>query len=191
MKPNESATPAPPSPTPATALDREAIRAIRDFISEITVLISPRRDLTEVGSATILTRFPRSLGFWARTPTTTAAMMSAITFGTGITSRDEKRRLGVEWDKAIAWLDSPRLPHIDNRPGVEMELGDPQCVSGGGLWYLERGETGKIWSPTSHARLIGVPCSFNQGLKTEYAESVALWGNWLREKVEEIDRSVG
>ena len=114
-------------------------------------------------------------------------MAQTLTYETELTGKGEKGRLELAWDTAVPLHDSKPLPHVRVTAGVEMELDAPFGVSGGGIWRVRRNQKGEIWSPTSHAKLIGVQGTHEPSLKRVYAESVVLWGRWLQEIVGRFD----
>jgi len=136
-------------------------------------------DDTRPDDVVILAGFPAFLSF--RSPADARMQLfSTITHITGVTGKDEHGRLKVEWNDAIPHEDAPPFPHLDVQPGKTMRLGSPAGISGGAVWRVRGAGAGNVWSPSSHAKLIGVPVSWNQH-DTEYAESVRAWGPWLAE----------
>ena len=111
--------------------------------------------------------------------------VSTITHFTGVTGRDRFGRLEVDWDEAIPHEGHPTYPHIDVQAGQVMKLQMPKGISGGGVWRIRGARSDAVWSPTSHAKLIGVPVAFLK--PTEFAESVLAWGPWLRELAATLD----
>jgi len=112
--------------------------------------------------------------------------VATISLVTGVTGRDQHGRLEVDWDEAIPQEGTPTLPHLDLRPGKVGRLGHPRGISGGGVWRVRGTRKGDlIWSPSSHQDLIGVPVAFDRR-RTQYAESAAAWGPWLREAAEQL-----
>jgi hypothetical protein len=65
--------------------------------------------------------------------------------------------------------------------GKTMQLFPPGGISGGGVWRIRGAPQDVVWSPSSHAKLIGVPVAWLESKATEFAESVAAWGAWLNE----------
>jgi hypothetical protein len=132
----------------------------------------------------LLAGFPMSLSY-RQSPKT--QRFATLTYATGITGRDQHGRLEVYYDEAIPHEGIPTLPHLpDVLPGKVMSLGHPGGISGGGLWRVRGSEKGEaLWSPSSHATLIGVPVAWN-GRTTEYAESVAVWGRWLKDAADRL-----
>jgi hypothetical protein len=94
-------------------------------------------------------------------------------------------RLRVEWHEAKAIWDTPHVAHYPVPSGTVFELGHPQSVSGGGVWRVRGPSAGELWSPALHCQLIGVPVAVLG--KTEFAEPVELWRDWLAETMVEID----
>lgn len=120
-------------------------------------------------------------------------MLSSITYVTGVTGRDKKGRLEIEWGEATVGLENKQFPQLASRPelaelspGATIRLRHPRGISGGAVWRLRGADRGELWAPSSHARLIGVPVSYD-GRRTEYAESAVRWADWLREVANGID----
>jgi hypothetical protein len=67
-----------------------------------------------------------------------------------------------------------------------MKLGDAKGISGGGLWAVSGASAGELWSPSTHAKLIGVAVAWNTR-DTEYCEPATLWGDWVRAVMQLID----
>lgn len=132
----------------------------------------------------LLAGFPTFLSYRASPKT---QRFATLTYGTGVTGRDQHGRLEVYWDEAIPHDGIPTLPHLpDVQSGKVMSLGCPGGISGGGLWRVRGSEKGEaIWSPSSHATLIGVPVAWNSRT-TEYAESVTAWGSWLKDAADRL-----
>ncbi len=131
-------------------------------------------DETDADDVVILAGFPTFLSF----PSASDARMhlfATITYITGVSGKDEYGRLKVQWNSAIPYEGGPRLPHLDVQPGKVMQLGSPGGISGGAVWRVRAPGAGKLWSPSSHAKLIGVPVAWDRR-ETEYAESVSAWG---------------
>ena len=147
-------------------------------------------DVVDTGDGILLAGFPCYLGNVALGPGHRAWMGRLLTYETEVTGKDEIGRLKLAWNTAVPLHDSRPLPHVHVTPGAKMELGDPQGASGGGIWRVRRKQEGElIWSPTSHARLIGIQSAHTPKLETAYAESVVLWRSWLQEIVGRIDGS--
>lgn len=129
-----------------------------------------------------LAGFPSFLSF---RESSTLRRFGTITYSTGVTGRDEHGRLEVLWDEAIPTEDAPRFPHLALEPGKLTRLGHPRGISGGGVWRVRGSKKGDIiWSPSSHADLIGIPVAFLA--PTQYAESAVAWGTWLRDAAERL-----
>jgi len=144
----------------------------------------PNDDDTQLDDVVILAGLPSFLSF----PSPVDArkyLFSTITHHTGVTGKDEDGRLKVEWSEAVPHQSAPKYPHLDVQPGKSMPLGSPAGISGGAVWRIRGAGPGKMWSPSSHANLIGVPVSWNQR-DTEYAESVTAWGTWLKDLVRQL-----
>jgi hypothetical protein len=136
-------------------------------------------DHTEPEDVVILAGFPTFLSFQAPADAR-KYLFSSMTHLTGVTGKDEHGRLMIEWTEAVPHEDAPAYPHLDVKPGETMQLGSPVGISGGAVWRVRGASSGVMWSPSSHAKLIGVPVAWNRK-DTEYAESVAAWGPWLAE----------
>lgn len=144
-------------------------------------------DRVEPTDVIFLVGFPAFLAF---EPAANVRMFSTITYTTGVTGTDEHGRLEVQWDEAIPHEDAPRFPHIKAEPGKVVRLGGPDRgpggVSGGALWRIRGCKPGDaIWSPSSHAQLIGVPVAWNMRA-TQFAESVTAWGPWLKTTADQL-----
>jgi hypothetical protein len=131
----------------------------------------------------LLTGFPTFLGFQSSNDPR-LLLVSIITHYTGITGTDEHGRLEVEWKDAIPHEGHPVYPHIDVQAGKTMQLFPPGGISGGGVWRIRGAPQEVVWSPSSHAKLIGVPVASLESKATEFAESVAAWGGWLKQTSE-------
>jgi len=135
--------------------------------------------------AVFLVGFPSYLGFRSESDPR-EYLASTLTYFTGVRGRDSKGRLEVEWGEATPDPGVPRYPHLDVEPGKTMRLKSPVGVSGGGLWRVRGAKADSLWSPSSHAKLIGVPCSWDRD-STQYAESVTAWGPWLTALLPELE----
>jgi hypothetical protein len=142
-------------------------------------------DLTDASDVVFLVGFPNYLGFRSEADPR-VHLVSTLTYFTGVKGRDRHGRLEVAWGQAIPDADAPTYPHLKVQAGHSMQLGSPGGVSGGALWRVRGSTAGNLWSPSSHAKLIGVPVAWNQR-DTEYAESVVAWGSWLRETALVLD----
>jgi hypothetical protein len=128
--------------------------------------------------------FPAHLSFPA---SPTMHKFTTISYSTGITGKDKHGRLEVYWKDSIPYDDAKVPPHVDMPAGKVSKLGPPRGVSGGGLWRVQGSKKGDlIWSPSSHASLVGVPVAWDTR-QTEYAESVNDWGAWLRQVAEHLE----
>jgi hypothetical protein len=140
-------------------------------------------DVVNPQDVLFLSGFPTFLSF---RESASMRRFATITYATGVTGRDQHGRLEVYWDEAIPTDDAPRLPHLEVQPGKPMALGSPGGISGGGLWRVRGSKKGDlIWSPSSHATLVGIPVAFIRP-RTEYAESAVAWGPWLRIAAERL-----
>lgn len=141
-----------------------------------------RDDATDPSDVLLMCGFPGFLAY----PQGNLRQVGTISYSTGVTGRDRWGRLEVYWDEAIPYEGSPTPPHLDLCPGKVSHLGHPGGISGGGVWRVRGAKKGDlIWSPSSHADLIGVPVSFDSR-RTQYAESVDAWGPWLIETAERL-----
>ncbi|MCA3010771.1 MAG: hypothetical protein INH41_00065 [Myxococcaceae bacterium] len=120
-------------------------------------------------------------------------LLSTVTYVTGVKGHDKKGRLEIEWGEATVGPENKAFPQLADRPelaefspGATVQLGHPRGISGGAVWRLRGAGRGEFWAPSTHARLIGVPVSFDER-STEYAESSVKWASWLRELAGRID----
>ncbi|MGO9828527.1 MAG: hypothetical protein ACLPJH_00175 [Myxococcaceae bacterium] len=144
-------------------------------------------DVTQPTDVVFLAGFPTYLAFPSATDSR-KYLVSTLTYITGVKGRDRLGRLEVEWSAATPDPDTPPYPHLDVQPGVQMKLGSPNGISGGGLWRLGGVAAGALWAPATHAKLIGVAVAWNS-IDIEYVESVRAWGAWLRDVARRIDAS--
>jgi hypothetical protein len=112
--------------------------------------------------------------------------VARIVYITGIEGRDACGRLRVLWHQAETLWDVPKIPHYPVPEREVFDLDGPFGISGGGVWRV-RGAADKheIWVPTKHCQLIGVPSGYLG--RTEFAEPVELWRDWLRDAYGAID----
>lgn len=130
---------------------------------------------------TVSADFPRSFGYFHDRMHYLQPPMTLMTEPRG---HDSKGRLQFDWSEGLVTEESP-LPHPNFRAGELVALGDQQGISGGAVWRISAPSSGELWSPTSHANLIGIACS-RKG-ETQFAESVAAWREWLLSSIDWID----
>jgi hypothetical protein len=104
----------------------------------------------------------------------------SIFYVTTVEGFTENGLLKVYWRDAEMGFDAPPFPHLDVQPGKVMRLGDAKGISGGGLWRVRVPGPDKVWSPSSHAKLIGIAVAWNT-VDTEFAESASGWAGWVRD----------
>lgn len=172
-----------------------AVVALRPSVHEVlrplcagraAVVVADNDDL-EPSDVVFLAGFPSYLGFQNRQDPR-EYLAATLTYFTGVKGHDVHGRLEVEWGEAIPDKEAPVFPHLDVLPGVPMQLQAPFGVSGGGIWRVRGARGDALWSPSSHAKLIGVPSAWNQR-NTQYAESVSAWGPWLTGVANDLDGS--
>jgi hypothetical protein len=174
--------PLPPGRVPEKPVDVAIVTLRADLHAELAPLAAGMEaivpdDNIQADEAVIVAGFPTYLAF--RSPEDARKyLFSTISHLTGVKGKDEHGRLMLEWTEAIPHEGAPPFPHVDVQPGKSMPLGSPLGISGGAVWRVRGAEKGEIWSPSSHAKLIGVPVSWNCR-DTEYAESVNAWGTWV------------
>jgi hypothetical protein len=79
-----------------------------------------------------------------------------------------------------------RIPWIED---AEAPSPRPQGISGGPLWRVDTGTPqNEIWTPEKRLKLIGVATSYLESERIEFAESVAVWGDWFRETIAVLDK---
>lgn len=182
-------------PRPASLGDRPVDVALVTLKPELHELLRPvaaglesiaADDSIGETDVTYLVGFPSFLAF-ADNRAPRVHQMSMITYATGVKDHDKHGRLEIDWRDAIAGRQTREYPHLTITAGELMELGHPSGVSGGGVWRFKGAGKGELWSPTSDAKLIGIPVAYNERF-TEYAETVLHWGSWVRAVAERLDR---
>jgi len=184
------AAPLPPGRATEKPVDVAIVTLRADLHSELRPLAAGLEaiaadDDTQADDVIIVAGFPTFLSFRSLADAR-MYLFSTISHITGVTGKDEYGRLKVEWSDAIPREDAPRFPHLDVQPGKSMRLGSPAGISGGAVWRVRGAGAGKVWSPSSHAKLIGVPVAWDL-CDTEYAESVKTWGTWLIEVARRLE----
>ncbi|HEX4336935.1 MAG TPA: hypothetical protein VH062_13540 [Polyangiaceae bacterium] len=109
----------------------------------------------------------------------------SITHGTTIHGIDDRCRLRADWNTAVVQDIEPEGGRqLGLSPGQRIELPAPQGISGGALWrFTGQTPTDVLWVPQKRAHLIGIPTAFLPESRIELCESVAVWGDWFREKI--------
>lgn len=124
---------------------------------------------------------------------TVTQSFGSMTYDFPSAARDAlRRRYRIPWiENAVVNSVNP----IDAR-ATSLRVGDsealprPYGVSGGPVWRVQTGTPpNEIWTPEKRLKLVGVATSYLEPERIEFAESVAIWGNWFHETIAAIDRS--
>lgn len=96
----------------------------------------------------------------------------------------------------IAWAENAEVNHLhplDART-TNVNVGDseplprPHGVSGGPVWRVQTNTPpNEIWTPEKRLKLVGIATSYLASERIEFAESVAIWGNWFHDTIAVLD----
>jgi hypothetical protein len=165
----------------------DALRPLAASIDQVAV-----EDAVSDTDVVFTVGFPNALAF--EDPTLPKRyMVSTVTLVTGIKGHDKHGRLEVEWGEAVVGEGNRAYPKgvgrddlLQFREGAQIRLPHPGGISGGAVWRLPEAKAAEIWSPSTHAQLIGMTVAYNER-STEYAESSTTFGPWLHKLSAEFD----
>jgi hypothetical protein len=104
----------------------------------------------------------------------------SIIYRTNLLGRD-RRRLSLDFQRATAPLDGADMRAVGIDPGQVFELQKPNTLSGAAVWRI-RPQDCLIWTPGGGARIVGVAVEFTKR-RSELAEPIERWGDWVREQL--------